>query len=166
MGRGRGRVGRRRTRGSARRGRTARTGVAIRNGISVRGGIVSTRNKGGAAWGTGVLTDGFVGQTVANILFITVLIKYVLCASFDFNVLFVVVDTLAVCRFKRLMGVHTSKMGMGGAVVVLKKTCLFLTMVNFYVSTTSSGVFVPCMLLLLCLVVDRLCLGGRGPILG
>lgn len=107
-----------------------------------------------------------MGQTVANMLFITVLMKYVLCSTFDFNVLFATVDTLAVCRFTRLMGVHTRKIGVGGGVGVLNKTCLFLTVVKFYVSTTSSGVFVPCILLLLCVVVDRLCLGGRGPMLG
>lgn len=104
-------------------------------------------------------------HTVAKVLFMTVVINYVLCSPLTFNALFIVIDTLAVHRFKRLIG-RSKRMDVGQAVAVLKKTCLFLTVVNFYVSTTNSGVFVPCLVLVVCLVMDRLCLGGGGPILG
>lgn len=104
-------------------------------------------------------------ETVAKMLFMTVLMKYVLCRPFDFKTLFVMVDTLAVQRFNDLIG-RVRNIDIGGGVVVLNKTCLFLTVVKFYVSTSSSGVFLPCLLLLLCVVVDRLCLGGRDPVLG
>lgn len=91
------------------------------------------------------------------------LINYVLCDPLSFNVLFAVVDTLDMRRFTRLID-GDNRMDVGGAVATLKKTCLFLTLVDFYARRSmKTQMFLPCLKLLLCVVVARLCLGGGGP---
>lgn len=109
--------------------------------------------------------DGFLRHTVAKVVFITMLVNYVIKKTISFNVLFTVVDTLTVGRFYGLIG-RMRKVRMGGHVYVLDKVFLFLYFFCFKVSPSRANVFVPCLTLFVCLVIDRLCLGGRGPLGG
>ncbi len=49
----------------------------------------------------------------------------------------------------------------GDVVYAITNVCLFLTFTKFYDKLAPSTMFVPCLLAVMCLVIDRLCLGDK-----
>lgn len=107
--------------------------------------------------------NNFIKRTLTGILFVAALVGAILYHPLTFGVLFAIITGLAVWEFCSLVNAN-GQVHVGRFLCTLGGVYLFIAMMAFCMGVTGGGVFVPYLMIILCLLVDGLYLRSRNPL--
>lgn len=107
--------------------------------------------------------NNFIKRTLTGIIFVAALVGGILYHPLTFGLLFAVITGLAVWEFCSLVNAD-ARIHVGRFICTMAGVYLFVSIMTYCMGVTGGEVFVPYLLLLVCLMVDELYLRHPNPI--
>ena len=107
--------------------------------------------------------NNFIKRTLTGVLFVAVLVGGILYQPLSFGLLCAAITGMAVWEFCTLVNAD-GRVHVGRFICTMSGTYLFVSIMTFCMGVTGGEVFIPYLLLLICLMVDELYLRHPNPI--